>query len=184
MRDRLRSLLPPAQAVLAVALMSYSFWRSNSAGRSPWTEPAWEACSALNAPATVATRLLRMAVEAWTFPYPVLDLVLDRLVFVALVWLQWHLVSIETRGRGQSLLTSRIRFRSLADLLAVIFGVGLGCIGLPGTRQHALNSEYAIPLSMLYLAWGAVIAVFYGHDLWRVATGQAARRGEGNRLRP
>jgi hypothetical protein len=98
---------------------------------------------------------------------PLTGITVETFLFIGLVWLLWYLVSVEVSGRGQSILTSKVRFRIVADVLAMLFGVALSVMGFNiYERGFGFVTTYSTLVSAPYFLWALAIVAFYGHDLW------------------
>jgi hypothetical protein len=138
MRTRIRLVLPLVQMAIAIALTASNRLRPQS-----WESPTslaydWQLCCGLNAPATLIWSCLMRFHGEWYWEYPLVGVVLETLVYFALVGLLWYIVSVEMGGKGQSSLTPRTRMRGAADALAMIFGRAVATFGLL-IRLHGLG---------------------------------------------
>ena len=172
MTPRLRIALPLAQAILASALITVNLFRSDSVMTPSWHKPEIQFCHALNAPAALAVHLLREATYQWA-PYPHrVELALETIVYVGLVWLIWFLVALQIEGRGRCILMPRSRLRGVADLFGLIVGAGTGVVGLLVRHQLGAVTTYSNLLSVPYFLWAVLIIGFYGCDLRLVMAGR------------
>jgi len=99
-----------------------------------------------------------------------IDFIIETVVYFALVWLLWYLVSIEISGRnrkGMSALTSTTRIRTEIDVLLIAFGAALAVVGQAVRHQFGGRPDlYANLVAVPYFIWAIVLTAFYGHDLW------------------
>ena len=178
---RPRAALPALQVLAAIIALMFNHRRPVSFENPSWVAPERQLCFAVNAPASVVTSSLVMA-TGWasrhfpggraTFAY--LECAIDPCLFLVLVAVVWFTVILELsswhRGR-QSIFAARGRVgRRTVDLLLVLYGVGLGVFGVT-LRNHMLRywseaTGYWNAVAVLYLAWAAVLVLFYGYDLW------------------
>jgi hypothetical protein len=157
-----RVILPTVQVVIAAALVV-----SNS--RRPDTMAYWRSthldiqyCWALNSPAAMIAHIQREATyELLQWHYPI-NRIIDWGIFLSLVWLLWYAVSIETGGKGLSVLTPKTGIRRVADVLAIAFGACLVVYADFVTRSVYHQTR----ISSVHLIWVLAIVGFYGHDLW------------------
>jgi hypothetical protein len=102
----------------------------------------------------------------WYWEHPLSGIIAESSLFIALVGLLWYLVAVEVSGRGQSVLTSKVRFRSLADVSAMLFGGGLLIMGLNiYWHEFGFPTAYSAAVAIPYIMWALVVVLFYGHDL-------------------
>ncbi len=164
MRVKSRLAFPLLQVIVSAALMTSNLLRPDS-----WSSPAWKApdrqiCGALNAPATLIAKYpVEIADRLWSRYYP-LNLVVELIVYLSLVWLVWYVVSVEMGGKGVSVLTPKTGMRKVSDALVIIFGALLGAAGLWVAGQFP--GLYGRLVSTPYLVWALAVLSFYGHDLW------------------
>ena len=168
MRARTRMVLPLAQLAIAAALTISNLLRPDTAASHSWAAPDRQFCLALNAPVALIVGWLVRGAYAWaSFPWNYrIAFALERVIFFVLVGLLWYGVSTEIDGRGQSVITPKTGMRSVADMLAMLLGLGLVPLGLYVRRVLGYHSMYGYSAAMLYFAWAATVVVFYGHDLW------------------
>jgi len=165
MRNRLQVVLPLVQVIVAVALMTSNFMGPDSFANPAWRHADWQILGGLNAPATLVAKYPLEITYKWFSPYYPLNTIVEVIVRLSLIWLLWYFVAIELGGNGQSILAPKTRMRRAVDLVALIFGVVLGCVAILVGRQFA-GPPYATLVSVPYLVWGLVLIGFYGHDFW------------------
>jgi len=167
MRRRIRIVLPLAQVVIAAALTASNRLRPESVSSPTFLKPDWQFCAGMNAPVSLIwDRLTRIEGE-WFLEHLLMRVILETIVYLALVGLLWYIVSIEMGGKGESVLTRRTGMRCASDVLAVILGGAVIAMGL-AIRRHEFGSvtAYSTLVAVPYFIWGATIVAFYGHDLW------------------
>jgi hypothetical protein len=175
MRPKVRIVLPLVQVVLAAALITSNVLRPNPISHPSFMAPDWQLCAGLNAPATLARGWLARITNGWRWgPFA-----FWTTLYLLLVWTLWYLVSIEVGGKGQSILTPKTPMRRMGDLLLIIVGAAVGLGGLSIRRESGFASPYSTIEAVPYFIWGAVISVFYGHDLWVSIRGASGGRIRG-----
>jgi hypothetical protein len=103
----------------------------------------------------------------WPFGRFTIQFLLDTVVYFALVGLLWYVVSIEAGGKGLSVLAPRMGSRRVADVFGMAFGGAVAGMGLLMLRhEFGFVTPYSTFVAAPYFIWAAVIAGFYGHDLW------------------
>lgn len=103
-----------------------------------------------------------------------LDFIFEKVVYTALIGLLWLAVSLESAGRGQSVLTPITGARAAADALAVFFGVAVGALGISLSLRLG-RPWYGRVDFVAFMAWAVVIVWFYGRDLFLHASGGGKR---------
>jgi len=103
-----KSVLPLVQVPLAVALIT-SVFRPSPIRNPSFMAPDWQLCAGLNAPAALTRAWLARITDGWRWA----SFAFWTTVYLLLVWLLWCLVSIEIRGKGQSILTPKTRMRRI-----------------------------------------------------------------------
>jgi len=154
------------QTAVAIALTTSNRLRPLSVQNPSWTAPDKQFCDGLNAPAALIRALLLRLSDSWLPAYYPIQFVTETFVYFFLVGLLWYLVSIELRGNGQSVLTSKTRARKAADSLTILFGIVLCILGVLVRGQFGAVTTYSNFVAMPYYVWGLAIIGFYGHDLW------------------
>ena len=167
MRTKMRLALL-AQLAIAIVLITSNRLREQWGSRPAFLAPGLQFCCALNAPATLIWVLVLRLKGNWYWAPQLMEEIFEKLTFVVLIGLLWYLVSIEIGGSGQSVLTSKTKIRSVADLLMMAFA---GCVAALGfsIRSHEFGlsvSTYSTLVATPYFLWAIAIAAFYGHDLW------------------
>jgi hypothetical protein len=165
-RTTIRFVLPLVQVVVAVVLTASNFLRPDTIGDPSWRALDIQFCDGLNAPAALMKFCLMKLSDKWLPGHYPFELSLRTIVYFVLVGLTWYAVGLEIGGNGQSVLTPKTGMRSVADVLAIIFGATLGVAGFLVRRQFGYVSTYSNLVALPYFIWGAAVAVFYGHDLY------------------
>lgn len=123
MHGRIRFALPLSQIAIAVGLTAADFLGHGISSRLAWIAPFRQLFIGLNAPAAEIEIYLKRLAWIWSPSYYPAIFILDTFVYFLLVGLVWYAVAIEITGRGYSMLTSKLRPRRAADLLASAFGL-------------------------------------------------------------
>jgi hypothetical protein len=168
---RIRIALPLVQVVVASALIAANFQRPDTLLSPSWNKPEIQICHGLNAPAALAIHLLREAAYRCVPNPHQVELVLDTIVYVALVWVTWFIVGVQIERRLRSPGTGKASLRGVTDLVAITIGTAIGVVGLLVRHQFGAVTSYSTLLSVPYFLWCAAIVTFYGHDLWLVSRG-------------
>lgn len=166
MHLRTRFVLPVVQIAVAVGLTTSNRLRPVSTENPTWTAPDKQFCNGLNAPATLIRVFLTGLTDKWLFGYYPIEFILETIIYFVLVGLLWYIVSIETAGKGRSVLATKIGCRRSVDILAIIFGIVLAVVGIFVRGQFGIVSAYSNLVAIPYYVWGIAVVVFYGHDLW------------------
>jgi hypothetical protein len=166
MRINTQILLPFVQTTVAIALTISNRLRPFSVRNPSWTAPDKQFCDGLNAPASLIRFLLLRLSDSWLPGYYPIQFITETFVYFFLVGLLWYLVSIELRGNGQSVLTSKTRARKAADGLTILCGIVLCILGVFVRGQFGAVTTYSNLVAIPYYIWGLAIIGFYGHDLW------------------
>ncbi|HET6179304.1 MAG TPA: hypothetical protein VFE61_20410 [Candidatus Sulfotelmatobacter sp.] len=172
MRSRLRVWLPIVQLAIAIALITSN--RLQDRLESPsWIKPDRQICDGLNAPASLVRFCLLKVADREFQSIRWIDSILETVVYFALVWTLWYLVSIEISGRnrkGPSALGHEYygpNLRTAIDVRLIAFGGALAVVGQLVRHQFGgLPDLYANLVSVPYFLWAIVIVAFYGRDLW------------------
>jgi len=160
----MRLLLPLLQVLLAAALTIHNRLRPIGSLGSRDRAPDRQLCDALNAPAAVMRLVLLGTADRWTLRYPLLQFIIETVIYMVLVWLLWYMVSIEIGGKGQSILTPRTRIRRIADVFLILFGILVATLGFL-LAPDFLRTAYSNLVTIPHYIWGLAIIAFYGHDL-------------------
>jgi hypothetical protein len=163
-RVRSRVALPFVLVIVAAVLITSNLLRPDPFWSPAFTKPDRQICDALNAPATVAAKYPVDIAYRWLSPHYPLNLIVELIIYLSLVWLVWYVVSVEMGGKGLSVLTPKTGMRKVSDVLAIMFGAPLGAAGLAVASQ--LPGWYGRLVSTPYLFWALAVVAFYGHDLW------------------
>jgi hypothetical protein len=168
-RSRLQTWLPSVQVLLAAVLLTSNYLRRIDTPHDPsWTALDRQFCDGLNAPVALVKYLLLRIVYR-ELPYPYGDwagLILETVVYLALVGLLWYVVAREIasgpRGRSKTGNTTKTSARPITDVLLIAFGITLA---IATVALHAGGGTYYGLFGILHLLWAAVIVTFYGYDL-------------------
>jgi hypothetical protein len=158
--------LPLLQVLLAAALITSNLLRPLS--YSSFTYPERQVCDALNAPVVLVRYYwLRFALREFPHLYAGwAGVIIENIMYIALVGLLWYLVSIEIGGQKEgkvSIIAEKTGMRTAFDLLLISFGIYLGIVSILELYRFVMwHGVFAIP----YFVWAAVIVVFYTRDLW------------------
>jgi hypothetical protein len=165
-RSKIRFILPLLQLAVVVCLKVSNSLRPDTPESPSWYKPDIQVCHALNAPVGVCTDWMVQLAYRW-LPDPFsMELFIHWVVYLALVWALWYVVSLESTGGGLSLVAPKTGARRVADIAAIGLGIALGTYGsLIWSSPRALDAYWMI-LSIPYFMWAAVIVIFYSHDLW------------------
>jgi|SRR5579859_951887 len=166
MRIKTPILLPFVQTAVAIVLTTSNRLRPLSVQNPSWTAPDKQFCDGLNAPAALIRVLLLRLADSWFPAYYPIQFVTETIVYFFLVGLLWYLMSLELRGNGQSVLTSKTRVRKTVDGLIILFGIALCILGVLVRGQFGAVSTYSNFVAIPYYIWGLAMIGFYGHDLW------------------
>ncbi len=98
-------------------------------------------------------------------------LVINAVVFLALVGLLWYVVGLEIGGGGSSTILAKTRFRPIFDVLAIGFGIVLFRYADSGMEA---GYYYGTGVGFIRLLWIVAIIAFYGHDLWVTVRSRAS----------
>ena len=164
LRVRSRVALPFVQVIVAAVLITSNLLRPDPFWSPALTKPDRQICDALNAPATVAAKYPVDIAYQWFSPHYPLNLIVELIIYLSLVWLVWYVVRVEIGGKGLSVLTPKTGMRKVSDVLAIMFGALLGVAGLLVASQ--LPGGYGRMISVPYLVWALAVVSFYAHDLW------------------
>lgn len=168
MRPRLRIWLPLVQVLLAAVLITKNLFWPDPRFHPSFTAPERQFCDALNAPVVLirgfwqrfALREFPQLYDGWA------GLIIENLIYIALVGLLWYLVSIEISSQKEgkvSIVAEKTGMRVAFDLLLIFFGIYLGCITILNILRFVIwHGVFVIP----YFIWATVIIWFYGRDLW------------------
>lgn len=181
MRSRLRWLLPLIQVVFAVTLTMSNLSRRDSMSNPSWTAPDRQLCDGLNAPAAVLRFLLSKALDSVLSSHPVIQFVLEIILYFWLVALLWYVVSIEAVGWKtvkSSSVTRKVKARTWVDLMIVFLGIGVVFAGELVRHQFGYVSVYSNLISVPYFVWGLILMGFYGNDIWSSIQGSIQHGGE------
>src|SRR4051794_11389416 len=106
MSARIRIALPLVQSAVAAALITANRMRADSLMSPSWNKPEIQICYGLNAPAALVVHVLREAAYL-SVPNPhQIELVIDTVIYVALVWITWFVVGVEIDGNGRRALVA------------------------------------------------------------------------------
>src|SRR5580658_8306846 len=164
MRTRMRLTLPLAQVAIAIVLITSNRLREQWGSRPAFLAPDLQFCAALNAPATLIWAWLRRLMGIWYWAPQLMEEIVQLLAYVVLIGVLWYFVSIEISGSGQSVLTSKTKVRSAADVLMMAFAGGVAALGF-SIRSHEFGfvTVYSTLVATPYFLWAIAIAAFYGH---------------------
>jgi hypothetical protein len=168
MRPKLRIYLPVSQVALAISLMIISGLEQHRSGEE-WLSPTRQWCFGLNAPAALLNVLVQRLASAAHLPVTHLeDMLLTYVSFVVFVGALWYLVAKEISTLYfQNSAVGTGRTRKLRDLGFISFGLLLLWLGAMNVSFDARSARWGEnPISIGNLIWGAVIVIYYSHDLY------------------
>ncbi len=153
----------PVVQVFAAILLAISNWARLDRIQSPsWTKFDIQICHAVNEPVSTLMAVVGLATDRW-LPN-VTGIVVYWVGYFCMVWLLWYCVSLEARGAGQSVLTSKTRWRRTIDGLVVAYGaILLLMCGLLSLHSQAPARNMRMTA---YFFWGVALVCFYGRDFW------------------
>jgi hypothetical protein len=177
---RRRRLLPLLQVVLAAVLTIHNLAGSGSIENPSWPQPDRQFRDALNAPATLV-RVCLLQVTSRAFPGGTVELLMETVVNLLLIWLLWFFVALEMDGQGRSVLARKLRFGRVVDTGAVVFGIGLVGSAILAAVQFGSVNVFSILVATPYALWGGLVIVFYRRDLERAGDEDRASGGGSER---
>ena len=163
MLTRVKALLPVSGIVVALILLMVGSKEVPSVRQDfpPWVAPATGLCESINAPATLLLGGLMLLAHSLHFEQTFSRAPIPQMIFLGGVALLWFVVSIEVKQRLTK--TPSTTYRLVAAGLATAVVVALVPLGIEAWRQE----QAALALGCV--AWSAVLTVFYGTDLARLA---------------
>lgn len=170
MLTRTTILLPASGILVALTLLEIGTKQVPTilVDSPPFVAPATELCCAINAPVALLLGGLLMLAHSIRFEQIILGTPTWQAVFLGGVGLLWFIVGFEVELRLTK--TPSRRHRLVAALLATTLVVALVPIGVVAWRQDQ------VWLSVGCVTWSAVVALFYGFDLTRLAVSRIQAR--------
>ena len=153
-------LLPTAQTVLALLLMSSNDRRANRLEDPAWNKPDIQTCHALNSPVALVVSGL-----AWIPDHVVTSSLqlngLARTVYLFLVWFLWYGLSVEIRSPRGSAQTALLRGRPFTDAFAIAYGLlmiaqGFGFLLFHGAPYWPLRATGSLGWGAAFVGSGSV----------------------------